>query len=69
MGRLVRLMYVITTQFSLRSGTKTRFMIEAKIGYGNTWWEVGKVFPYLVAQSYPVMWSSQGMRQVYSLLR
>ena len=49
MGRLVQLMYVITTLFSLRSGTKTRFMIEAKIGYGNTWWEVGKVFPYLVA--------------------
>ena len=48
-------------------------MDEAKTRYGNTQWEVGKVFPYPVGSAwigmiYRVIGSSAGMRQVYSLL-
>ena len=49
-------------------------MDEAKTRYGNTQWEVGKVFPYpggsaWIGMIYLVIGSSAGMRQVYSLLK
>ena len=49
-------------------------MDEAKTRYGNTQWEVGKVFPYPVGSAwigmiYRVIGSSAGKRQEYLYLK